>query len=392
MIFTRKNEYGIIFDRDEIDEIEKEIGHEFRNKKLLHQAFTRRSYAEEHGGEDNEVLEFAGDKVLDIIVTKLLLEEYGSKTQNGGIYTNSISIIPCNGYNQNGFSVKNGIDEGVLTEKRKRFVNGKNLADCIEDLELNKYLIMGKGERKNHAERRQSVKEDLFEAILGAVAIDSNWDFEELEKVVDEMLKITDFLESDFTDEEENYFALLQQWHQKEFDGEVANYNVTDWGDGYRATVKFSSDFSYNLITRFYHPLFQGYGKSKREAKEEAAQEAYEWLEENDMLFSEKDIVTESNLTPENAINKLQELAQHGFCSEPSYEFYESNYEDGRAYWPCMCSVERWGSDRSRKKNASWSSKKLSKKFAAFGLICEHYGWKEFKSDYEEKYNSSDGD
>ena len=60
--------------------IQDQIGYDFKNTDLLQQAFIRRSYAKEYGGEDNEVLEFIGDKVLDIIVVKLLTEKYGCFT------------------------------------------------------------------------------------------------------------------------------------------------------------------------------------------------------------------------------------------------------------------------------------------------------------------------
>ena len=53
--------------------IQNQIGYEFKNLDLLQQAFVRRSYSQENGGENNEVLEFIGDKVLDLFVVKLLI-------------------------------------------------------------------------------------------------------------------------------------------------------------------------------------------------------------------------------------------------------------------------------------------------------------------------------
>ena len=57
--------------------VQRQIGYEFKNLDLLEQAFTRRSYTEESGGENNEVLEVLGDKVLDFIVVKILSERFG---------------------------------------------------------------------------------------------------------------------------------------------------------------------------------------------------------------------------------------------------------------------------------------------------------------------------
>ena len=54
--------------------IQSRIGYEFRNLDLLQQAFVRRSYAQEEGGEDNEILEFIGDKVLDMSIVRILTE------------------------------------------------------------------------------------------------------------------------------------------------------------------------------------------------------------------------------------------------------------------------------------------------------------------------------
>ena len=56
--------------------IQKTIGYTFRNVDLLVQAFTRKSYSQENGGQNNEVLEFVGDKVLDLVVTKMLVDHY----------------------------------------------------------------------------------------------------------------------------------------------------------------------------------------------------------------------------------------------------------------------------------------------------------------------------
>ena len=66
--------------KDGVSFIQDQIGYTFRNTDLLRQAFVRRSYAEENGGEGNEVLEFIGDTVLDMVVVKLLAEKYGSFT------------------------------------------------------------------------------------------------------------------------------------------------------------------------------------------------------------------------------------------------------------------------------------------------------------------------
>ena len=64
-------------DAKDISFIQDQIGYNFKNTDLLQQAFVRRSYSHENGGENNEVLEFIGDKVLDFIVVKLLSDKFG---------------------------------------------------------------------------------------------------------------------------------------------------------------------------------------------------------------------------------------------------------------------------------------------------------------------------
>ena len=60
-----------------VDFVERQIGYKFVNRDLLVQAFVRKSYSMENGGENNEVLEFIGDKALDLAVVKTLTDKYG---------------------------------------------------------------------------------------------------------------------------------------------------------------------------------------------------------------------------------------------------------------------------------------------------------------------------
>ena len=146
--------------------IQSQIGYTFNNLDLLQQAFVRRSYSQENGGENNEVLEFVGDKVLDFFAVKFLTEKYG------------FFLSDCDDYDaENEFDeFASEKTEAELTDAKKMLVQKNTLSSRIDILQLADYLIMGKGDRNNNAHKEASVKEDLFEAILGAVAIDSNWD------------------------------------------------------------------------------------------------------------------------------------------------------------------------------------------------------------------------
>ena len=174
---------------EQSSEIEQQIGYEFENRLLLQQAFTRKSYTDEtHDGDNNEVLEFIGDKVLDMIIVKILTEYYGE--------INDRNEYECE------------YSEGKLTELKKHLVESKMLAERIDELGFADYLIMGKGDKKNNVQNEPHVKEDLFEAILGSVALDSGWDMDAMQDVVEMMLHIDCYLENGF-DTDKDYVSII---------------------------------------------------------------------------------------------------------------------------------------------------------------------------------------
>ena len=94
-------------------EIATQLEYDFEDIRILRQAFTRKSYSDEHNGEHhNEVLEFYGDKALEFVVMKKLSEYYGNTTQNGKYASEKA--------------------EGPLTEIKKKLVCQKMLAHRID--------------------------------------------------------------------------------------------------------------------------------------------------------------------------------------------------------------------------------------------------------------------
>ena len=333
---------------DYVEDVERQIEYTFENIDLLFQAFTRRSYSQENGGENNEVLEFIGDRVLDFYVTKILMDRYGYITDDT---------------DEEEFAVELYDDEGSLTEIKKKLVNKKMLAHRIDILGFTEFLFMGKGDIQQHKEDEPSVKEDLFEAILGAIAIDSGWDEEALENSVQVMLNIDYYLDNGLSDEED-YVALIQKWNQKE-NGEVPVYEFESLDDGgYKVYLKLDTErgsITYCAI---------GYNKSV--ARRNVAEMAYIDLDQNDELFTIMDELPE-DLGLENSINVLQELAQKGYISMPEYHFDdEHRYYDneGNPKWICDCIVE----SENFIQTAYASSKKIAKKYAAYLAICKICG------------------
>ena len=169
--------------RDCLEDVEKTIGYDFENSDLLVQAFIRSSYANRFGGESNEQLEFIGDSVLGFVVTKELAENFG--------YLRSEKPYYVKGKDWNQFSVDAHMDEGDFTEIKKSMVNNQTLSNCIDELGLDN-IEMWVGDNED---KQKKAKANLFEAIIGAVAIDSGWNMETLENVIDTMLDTESFFD-----------------------------------------------------------------------------------------------------------------------------------------------------------------------------------------------------
>ena len=122
--------------REWLDEIQAQLGYSFKNVDLLQQAFVRKTYAMENGGADNEILEFIGDRALDLVVTKYLIGKYGFPLEQTVDY---VQDEDCNEYYSE-------LSEGELTELKKRLVQKRTLANRIDRYGWNEYLILGKGD------------------------------------------------------------------------------------------------------------------------------------------------------------------------------------------------------------------------------------------------------
>ena len=130
------------------NEFEEKIGYCFKNARLLKQAFTHSSYANEHHMSkhaDNERREFLGDAVLEIATSEFLFHRYPKHP------------------------------EGELTRLRASIVCEPTLAFCTRDLDLGKYLFLGKGEDQTGGRERKSILSDALEAVIGAIYLDGGF-------------------------------------------------------------------------------------------------------------------------------------------------------------------------------------------------------------------------
>jgi len=126
-----------------LDKLELELGYRFSNPILLRKALIHSSHAhEQNNSEDNEQLEFLGDSVLGLIVSDLL------------------------------FRAHPNLAEGELSKLKGFFVSSANLVKYAEQLDLGRYLYLGKGEEKTGGRTKQALLVDAYEAIIGAIYLD----------------------------------------------------------------------------------------------------------------------------------------------------------------------------------------------------------------------------
>ena len=136
-------------EQKEMEQLERTIGYTFHNKKLLRQALTHSSYANEKKLGKlgcNERLEFLGDAVLELVSSDVLYARFPK------------------------------IPEGELTKKRASLVCEPSLAYCARQFDLPQYLLLGRGEDMTGGRMRDSIVSDATEALLGAIYLDGGFE------------------------------------------------------------------------------------------------------------------------------------------------------------------------------------------------------------------------
>jgi len=205
------------------------------DEALLVRALTHRSYAYEHGGlPNNERLEFLGDSVLGIVVTDMAYRTYPD------------------------------MPEGSLAKLRAAIVNMTALADVSRSLGLGVYLLLGKGEEQSGGRDKASILADALEAVLGAVYLDLGLDAarEMIERLFRPRMEAYVRGEGD-----RDYKTILQELASQALRS-LPEYRLRDVGPDHEkeftATVYLGGE-----------PYGRGSGRSKKEAEQQAAREAY---------------------------------------------------------------------------------------------------------------------
>jgi len=218
---------------------QERIGVSFRDAALLRQAFTHRSYLNEHRGErggHNERLEFLGDAVLELVSTHFLYEKFPEKP------------------------------EGELTAYRAALVNAVTCAEVANALSMNDYLLLSRGEAKDTGRARGILLANAFEALVGALYLDQGYEAAR-EFIARHLLPKTDDIVAKKLWQDSK--SALQEKAQ-EVDGETPYYAVL------RET---GPDHAKEFVVGVYVKdtlLAEGIGRSKQEAEQSAARAALE--------------------------------------------------------------------------------------------------------------------
>ncbi len=324
--YFEENDYKFkVLTMEQINEIEGEITYIFKNKYILEQAFIRKSYANEHNIESNEALEFIGDEALDCVVTKQMIDSQFS-------FNNELKCITLNGdvtFDRINDGTWNTTAEEWVTNSKKNRVCGKNLASSMNRTNLMKYLIINQADVNNNVKENDSIKEDLLEAIIGAVTLDCNWDFDTISRVVDNLVINPDLEASKICSEITDVITEFTKWHIKEFKSYPV-YSFEELNDEHKCSISF--------IYNGKKMEFEGTGSSKSKAKYNCCRHIYDnmFKEYDPKTIYENDTIKEyvEKLNLNNSINLLQELNQKGIICNLQYNIQNNKFdENGNPLW-----------------------------------------------------------
>lgn len=207
-------------------ECEDKIGYTFNDKMLLRKCFTHSSYSNEHKTDNNEVLEFFGDAIIQFVVTEFLYENYHVK-------------------------------EGSLTKKRIEMVSKEPLLKAIKELDLGKYMLFGKGQGEsfNYEEKLFS---SLYEAIVAGIYLDGG--MKPCKKFIERTI-IKDFKQSETQkNKQKDDKTLFQEYVQKYRLGSIRYETLARSGPDHNPVFKVAVLLNENVLA-------ESTGNSKKQAE-----------------------------------------------------------------------------------------------------------------------------
>lgn len=232
-------------DREQITALERQIGYVFHNQTWLAQALIHSSFSHEtpQAGPSNERLEFLGDAVLNLIISDALVTRYPEAP------------------------------EGDLSRLRASLVNAGHLAGLARRLNLGASLRLGRGEEQQAGRSKPSVLADALEAVIGAVYVDGGYDA--ARQVVLELFQGS--LDAAGCEVfSQDYKTTLQECVQKWF----------KVSPEYRLLEESGPPHARKFVVEVWvagTSLGRGQGRSKKQASQHAAQQAWLRLQQRDL-------------------------------------------------------------------------------------------------------------
>lgn len=220
--------------KEAIEQLEQRLQYRFKDKALLQQALTHSSFANEqkiNKRDDYERLEFLGDAVLELVSSEFLFGEFPD------------------------------LPEGQLTKKRASMVCEPALAYCAREIELGRFIFLGRGEESTGGRMRESIISDVLEAVIGAVYLDGG--LSEAKALIDR------FVLSDLENKQLFYDSktILQEKIQKAGNKKLEYRLIEESGPEHDKVFRVEALLDGQKIG-------EGSGRNKKHAEQQAAYQA----------------------------------------------------------------------------------------------------------------------
>ena len=228
-----------------VQNLAERIGYQFRDISLLKRALTHSSFMNEqkiNKAGDYERTEFLGDAVLELVSSEFLFREHPE------------------------------VPEGELTKMRAALVCEPSLALCARDLELGRFIRLGKGEENTGGRERDSILSDVMEAVTGAIYLDGG--MEAARDFINQFI-LTDLEDKQlFYDSKSNLQELMQGSVKQDFRYELLEESGPEHNKLFRVLVRTEDEV-----------LGRGEGRTKKAAEQQAAYQALLLLRERGYVF-----------------------------------------------------------------------------------------------------------
>lgn len=229
-----------------LEDAEGAIGYVFQRPELLEEALTHRSYINEartKGQKDNERLEFLGDAILALLISQRLITIYPEDS------------------------------EGELSKKKATLVSEVSLAQAARELDLGRFLRLGRGEERSQGREKNSLLANTLEAVVAAVYLDGG--LEGAEALANRALSrpFRELREVDGRAYTRDYKTQYQEWCQKRFETLPRYLTVRESGPDHQKTFEVQLTINGDVVGL-------GVGRTKKEAEQMAAKQALDQVEQ----------------------------------------------------------------------------------------------------------------